>query len=117
VSLPIQIIPQNWGFSYCGRKRRIGPLQKHPGNFDIRIFAAKQGERVLGTIILDVYEDHKTVWIMDVFVRKSVRRQGIAKALIHFAADKFPARKLEGTFVHETLKKYVAKINAARKLR
>ena len=108
----IVIQPQNWGYDYCGRLRRIGPMRKLDANHDVQIFAASCNHRVIGTISIDVCLEPDQLWIMDIFVKKSMRRQGIGHRLMQHIVNQYPDRKLRGVFLQETIKKFAAQHNA-----
>ena len=107
----MQILSTNWGFDYVGRRRRIGPIQRHPANKDVRIFQALVDNRVAGSVIVDVFTT-QDVFVMDVFVRKSFRFQGVCNKLLRHIKKTWPTSELHATAVNPIIARKLKELNA-----
>lgn len=110
------------GFDYVGRRRKLSRLQKltqapmgvQAMYSDIRILAATIQGRLVASVIFDIVAHRPEIFIMDVFVRKSVRKQGICRKLLARLAVRFPKRKFNGTFVNPIIFKEALKLNSRK---
>ena len=103
-----RLAPSPVGFDYVGRKRRLSSLHKlvhkHPEMYtSIHILGAFLGKRLVASITYD--SSKKDLFLMDVFVLKSERRQGIFQAMLKEIKKQFPRHRLDACCIESVVRR------------